>query len=52
MNENMKMRLPKANFLLPVRCLVEIITLCAYAQQGYAFGCIGLCTYVNKKQVV
>ena len=20
-----------------------IVTLCAYAQQGYAFGCVGLC---------
>ena len=23
-----------------------IITLCAYAQQGYVFGCVGLCVYV------
>ena len=25
---------------------VPLITLCAYAQQGYVFGCIGLCMYV------
>ena len=25
---------------------LNIVTLCAYAQQGYAFGRIGLCTYV------
>ena len=24
-----------------------LVTLCAYAQQGYAFGCISLCTYVR-----
>ena len=24
----------------------SIVTLCAYAQQGYAFGCVGLCSYV------
>ena len=24
-----------------------VITLCTYAQQGYAFGCVGLCTYVR-----
>ena len=23
-----------------------IITLCAYEQQGYVFGCVGLCTYI------
>ena len=25
---------------------VPLITLCAYAQQGYVFGCISLCMYV------
>ena len=25
-----------------------VITLCAYAQQGYAFGQVGLCTQVRK----
>ena len=24
----------------------SLITLCAYAQQGYAFGSVGLCMYV------
>ena len=28
-----------------LQCL-HVITLCAYVQQGYAFGCIGLCTYI------
>ena len=38
--------------------VLPIITLCAYAQQGYAFGRVGLCTYVyvyifvDKKQAV
>ena len=25
----------------------QVITLCAYAQQGYAFGYVGLCMYVR-----
>ena len=24
-----------------------VITLCVYAQQGYAFGCVSLCMYVR-----
>ena len=26
--------------------LHALITLCVYAQQGYVFGCVGLCMYV------
>ena len=41
--------------------LFMLITLCTYAQQGYAFGCVGLYVYykyiylyiyANKKQAV
>ena len=28
------------------RSLIIVITLCAYAQQGYVFGRVGLCMYV------
>ena len=24
-----------------------LVTLCAYVQQGYVFGCISLCTYIH-----
>ena len=27
--------------------IIMVITLCAYAQQGYAFGRVGLCKYVR-----
>ena len=27
-------------------CVGNMFTLCAYAQQGYAFGRVGLCAYV------
>ena len=28
--------------------IIAFITLCTYVQQGYVFGCIGLCIYVVK----
>ena len=27
--------------------LHKVVTLCVYAQQGYAFGRVGLCIYIN-----
>ena len=32
-----------------IRCIqtYKIITLCAYAQQGYALGRVGLCMYIH-----
>ena len=32
---------------MEVKCYVVFVTLCAYAQHGYAFGRIGLCAYVR-----
>ena len=42
--------------IFSVHSYITVITLCTYAQQGYAFGRIGLCAYVRiyilKKQAV
>ena len=35
------------NYVINIMFSCWVITLCTYAQQGYAFGCVGLCTYVR-----
>ena len=31
---------------LPTKVEISIFILCVYVQQGYVFGCVGLCSYI------
>ena len=43
-------------YMLSIQCILnpfglEIVTLCAYVQQGYVFGYVGLCTVFDRLNV-